>query len=65
MKTLMNKPGVSLLLVGAVLMFLVRPVIGKVWVVGGVLSPITFIVGLLGIIGGIYLIARSTLGPTA
>lgn len=61
----MDKPGVSLLIVGVVLMFLVRPIIGNVWVIGGVLSPITFIVGLLGIIGGIYLIARSNLGPSA
>ncbi len=65
MKTLMDKPGVSLLIVGVVLMFLIRPIIGNVWVIGSVLSPITFIVGLLGIIGGIYLIARSNLGPSA
>lgn len=61
----MDKPGVSLLIVGVVLMFLIRPIIGNVWVIGSVLSPITFIVGLLGIIGGIYLIARSNLGPSA
>jgi len=65
MKTLLNKPGVSLLLVGAVLMFLIRPIIGGVWVVGSVLAPITFVVGILGIVGGLYLIGRSTLGPSA
>ncbi|MFT7476705.1 MAG: hypothetical protein ACI81L_003665 [Verrucomicrobiales bacterium] len=57
-----KKPGVSLLLVGVVLFFLVRPVVGSVWVIGGLLSPIAFIVGLLGIVGGGYLLARSTLG---
>jgi len=65
MKTLLDKPGVSLLVVGVVLMFLVRPIIGKVWFVGAALSPMAFVLGLLGIIGGVYLIARSKLGPSA
>lgn len=60
---LLKKPGMSLLLVGAVLFFLVRPVVGKIWLVGGVVSPMAFVIGLLGMIGGGYLLARSTLGP--
>lgn len=65
MKTLLNRPGVSLLVVGVLMMFLVRPIIGNVWFIGSVLAPMAFVVGVLGIIGGIYLIARSQLGPGA
>ncbi len=60
---LLKKPGASLLVVGALLFFLVQPLAGKIWVVGSVLSPMAFVVGLLGMIGGGYLLARSTLGP--
>jgi len=60
---LIKKPGASLLLVGAVLFFLIRPLISKLPLIGGVVSPIVFVVGLLGMIGGGYLVARSTLGP--
>jgi hypothetical protein len=59
---LLKKPGASLLLVGAVLFFLVQPIAGKIWVIGGVLSPMAFIVGILGMVGGGYLLARATLG---
>ncbi len=59
---LMKKPGASLLLVGAVLFFIVQPVVGKVPFLGGVVAPMAFIVGALGMIGGGYLIARSTFG---
>ena len=59
---LLKKPGASLLLIGAVLFFIVRPVVGKIWIVGGVASPIAWVVGLLGMVGGIYLLARSSFG---
>lgn len=60
---ILKKPGASLLLIGAVLFFLVRPIAGKIWFVGGVISPMAFVIGLLGMVGGGYLLARSTLGP--
>lgn len=59
---MLKKPGASLLVVGIALMFVVRPLISKVPFLGDVASPIAFIVGLFGIIGGGYLIARSTFG---
>lgn len=63
MKTLLNKPGISLLVVGVVLAFIVRPLVGGLWVVGGVLSPLAFGVGVVAIVGGVYLLIRSKLGP--
>ena len=59
---LLKKPGASLLLVGAVLFFVVQPIVGKIPLVGGLIVPIAFVVGLLGMVGGGYLIARSTFG---
>lgn len=64
MKTFLNKPGVSLLVVGVLLAFIIRPFIGGVWVVGGILSPLSFFLGVLAIIGGVYLLMRSKLGPS-
>ena len=55
-------PGFSLRLIGLVLMFLVRPVIGGVPVIGGMLYGIAFIVGALGLLGGGYLMMRSFTG---
>lgn len=60
---LLKKPGASLLLVGAALFFVVSPIVGGLPLIGGVLSPIAFIVGLIGMVGGGYLIARSIMGP--
>jgi hypothetical protein len=60
--TMLKRPGMSLLLAGLVLLFLVRPIAGKVWLVGGIVGPITFIVGLLAIIGGTYLMFRGMFG---
>ena len=65
MKTLMDKPGMTLLVVGFVLVFLIRPLIGGVWVVGGVLSPLSFAFGVFSIVGGVYLLARQKFGPAA
>ena len=59
---LLKKPGASLLLVGAILFFIVQPVVGKIPLLGGVVAPMAFIVGLLGMVGGGYLVARSTFG---
>jgi hypothetical protein len=59
---MLKRPGMSLLLAGLVLLFLVRPIAGKVWLVGGIVGPITFIVGLLAIIGGTYLMFRGMFG---
>lgn len=58
----LKRPGASLLVVGLVMFFLIRPVVGKVWLIGGILYPIAFIVGLLAIIGGAYLLYRSMFG---
>ena len=60
--TMLKRPGTTLLLAGLVLLFLVRPIAGKVWLVGGIVGPITFIVGLLAIIGGTYLMFRGMFG---
>ena len=57
-----KKPGASLLLVGAALFFVVQPIVGAVPLVGGVIAPMAFIVGALGIVGGGYLMARSVFG---
>jgi len=59
---LMKKPGASLLLVGAVLFFIVQPIVGKIPLLGSVVAPMAFIVGVIGMIGGGYLMARSTFG---
>ena len=59
---MMKKPGASLLIVGLALMFIVRPLVSGVPFLGSVASPIALFVGLFGIIGGGYLIARSTFG---
>ncbi len=63
--SLFKKPGVSLLVVGLVLFFVVNPIAGALPLVGGILSTIAWIVGVLGIIGGGYLLMRSTIGPGA
>ncbi len=59
---MLKKPGASLLFVGLLLMFIVRPLISKLPYLGSVASPVAFFIGLFGIIGGGYLIARSTFG---
>lgn len=60
----LKRPGASLLIVGLILFFLVRPVIGKIWFIGGILGPMSFIVGLLAIVGGGYLVFRSQFGSS-
>ncbi|MDW3177645.1 MAG: hypothetical protein R8J94_09680 [Acidimicrobiia bacterium] len=60
----LKRPGASLLVVGLILFFLVRPVIGKIWFIGGILGPMSFIVGLLAIVGGGYLVFRSQFGSS-
>jgi hypothetical protein len=62
--TMLKRPGASLLLVGLVLLFLVRPIVGKIWLIGGILSPVSFIVGLGAMIGGAYLLYRSMFGSS-
>jgi hypothetical protein len=61
---MLKRPGASLLLVGLVLLFLVRPIVGKIWLIGGILSPVSFIVGLGAMIGGAYLLYRSMFGSS-
>ena len=63
--SLFKKPGASLLVVGLLLFFLVRPIAGSLPLVGGILGTISWVVGALGIVGGGYLLLRSTLGPGA
>ena len=60
--TTLKRPGASLLVVGLVLFLLVRPVVGKIWLIGGILYPIAFIVGVLAMVGGAYLLYRSMVG---
>ncbi len=55
-------PGLTLLVVGLVLFFLVRRVVGGVWLIGGALSALSFGIGLLAIIGGGYLLLRGRTG---
>jgi len=62
MMKITKTPGFSLLLVGGILFFLVRPVINSVPVVGGAFAAMAFVVGLLGLIGGAYLMARALTG---
>ena len=62
--TTLKRPGASLLLIGLVLFFLVRPIVGKIWFIGGILSPLSFVVGLLAMIGGAYLLYRSMFGAS-
>lgn len=52
-------------MVGAALFFVVSPVSGKIPLLGGVVSPMAFVIGIIGMLGGGYLLARSTLGPGA
>lgn len=61
---IIKRPGASLLLIGLVLFFLVRPVIGSVWLIGGILAPMAWVVGLLAIVGGGYLLFRSQFGSS-
>ena len=60
---LIKKPGASLLLVGVALVFLIGPILGNLPVVGGLIGFISLVVGVLGIVGGGYLLFRSTNGP--
>ena len=55
-------PGVSLLLVGVVLMFILRPIVGGIPAIGGLLATMAFVVGALGLVGGGYLIVRALTG---
>lgn len=56
---LFRRPGLSLLLIGLILFFGIRPIVGSIWVIGGLFGGIAFVTGLLGIVGGGYLFARS------
>ena len=60
--SLLKKPGASLLVVGLVLLVIVQPLSSMLPVVGRVISPIAFVVGLFGIVGGGYLLSRSVFG---
>ena len=60
--TAFNKPGISLFVVGLLLFFIVRPIVSAIPLVGAVVSPIAWVVGILGIIGGGYLFLRATFG---
>ena len=55
-------PGVSLLLVGLVLMFILRPIVGGIPAIGGLLQTMAVVVGGLGIVGGGYLVVRALTG---
>ena len=59
---LRKTPGFTLLVVGALLMFVARPVVDSVPLIGGALQAMAFIVGGLGLIGGGYLMLRSLSG---
>ncbi|MGI9608006.1 MAG: hypothetical protein ACR2P0_17890 [Acidimicrobiales bacterium] len=59
---LLKRPGATLLVIGLALFFVIRPVIGSIWFIGGILSGLAFVVGLLGMVGGGYLLFRSFKG---
>ena len=63
--SLLKKPGAPLFIVGVIMFVLVTRIAGAVPLVGGLLSPIAWVLGLFGMIGGGYLILRSILGPGA
>lgn len=56
---ILKKPGASLFLVGLLSLFIVRPIVDGLWGIGGLLGGIALIIGLFGIFGGGYLVARS------
>jgi len=62
MKTFLDKPGISLLVVGVLLALIVPRVVGGIWFVGAILAPLSFVIGILAIVGGVYLLMRSKLG---
>lgn len=59
---LLKKPGGSLLIAGLLLLFVARPIVGAIPAIGGLLAGIAFFVGLLGAVGGGYLLFRSING---
>lgn len=59
---IIKAPGFSLLLIGAILMFLIVPVIDSIPLIGGALQSMAFVVGALGVLGGAYLIIRAVAG---
>ena len=61
----LRKPGASLALVGAALFFVVSPIISKLPLVGGLASALTVIAGIIGMVGGAYLVVRSIRGTGA
>ena len=58
----MKKPGASLLVVGLLLLFIVRPIVDQIPAIGGALERLAFFVSLFGILGGGYLLLRSITG---
>jgi hypothetical protein len=50
--------GLSLLLTGIVLFFLIRPIVDGIWFIGGLLGALSFGIGLLAMIGGGFLLLR-------
>ena len=54
--------GLSLLLIGLVLFFIIRPLVDGIWVIGGLLGALSFGIGILAMIGGGYLLIRSLTG---
>ena len=55
-------PGLTLLIAGLVLFFVVRRVVDGIWLIGGALSALSFGIGLLAMVGGVYLLLRSRTG---
>ena len=55
-------PGLTLLIVGLLLFFVVRRLVGGIWVIGGALSGLAFGIGLLATVAGGYLLLRTRTG---
>ncbi|MCP3853907.1 MAG: hypothetical protein GY745_13865 [Actinomycetia bacterium] len=55
MKTLLNRPGVVLVVTG-ILAYLVRPVVGAVPLLGGVLSIIFLLLAIFMVVGGVWML---------
>ena len=59
---LLKKPGGSLLIAGLLLLFVARPIVDAIPAIGGFLAGIASLVGLIGTVGGGYLLFRSING---
>ncbi|MEE9417489.1 MAG: hypothetical protein V3V01_19570 [Acidimicrobiales bacterium] len=63
MRFLLKRPGATLLIVG-VAGFLVRSLLGKIPLIGGVLSMISLVAAIFFVIGGIWIMLMGSDGDS-